>query len=975
MTGEDHYRTEDAEHVRLQKALRESVILRELADILNSSLDLAQILQKLVKRTTELCEVMRCAVWLLEENWTRSRFRPVTYYISKPQIAQDTQKTTWATWYRSHMPSNAPLIQRLLAEEGMLLVEDLRSEATLEVFAERFQVRSVLLIALVREGRPVGMLSLDNPGEMHLFSQDQQQLAKAIAQQATIAIDNARLYQQAQAQQRRAENLIARAQAIYHVAMMVNSGEELPAILKLATGYLVRSLQAKDGLALLLETDKNTLRPTDSAHPDFPLTSLLLENLPNVRSAVQATKPVLITAALAGEQELSWFRLLNLKSLLIVPLMAGEAPRQGTNWEVPDWPKDAPLDASEEELLSGTHCVGLIAIHYTKYKKPTPGEYAFMQDIAAQCALAIEKARLLAETSRAAELANERANTLDAVFQAMAEGISLIRPDGQIVIRNSSAARFFGIPVYSTLWLQDFLQDNPTFTPGGEPYTYESFPLTKALAGTAEVRGERILATRVDGAKRVIEMTATPLKNSDQRLTGLVTAFRDITEQVQAEQSIRLALETFLYIAETVSHSTDIHEILHTTLAKTLTTLHARRGTVHLLPTGQQVFRLSLSLGFVPEEEACWLKEQEMWLSEMDGQAFGFYEQIMSGKATLISSSHCLVQPNPFEHTMVLAAPIKHDQQILGLILLDRSHSMTSPNQPQPGFTKWDIAIVEGIAQLTGLVMEQARWQQEAIQAKASEEAMREADAMKNEFLAMTAHEFRNPLTVILARSQGALRVLRRAGNAESPGLSPNGIEEHLEIIAAQTRQLNNIVATFLDAARINQGQVPLKNEIVDLGKIVQQVIDDQAHLVENHELYCILPEEHAPYLVQGDQARLSQIIANLVENAIKYSPLGGPVTVTLSRNRSEQANEIIKICVADKGIGIPLDAQSRLFERFYRAPNATKGQTRGVGLGLYIVAHLVHIHGGTIHVESDGVLGKGSCFVITLPALENKPD
>src|SRR5262249_13813969 len=155
-----------------------------------------------------------------------------------------------------------------------------------------------------------------------------------------------------------------------------------------------------------------------------------------------------------------------------------------------------------------------------------------------------------------------------------------------------------------------------------------------------------------------------------------------------------------------------------------------------------------LSLGFSPEDEECWLKEQESWLSQENGQAYGFYEQIMSGKATLISAAHCPVQPNPFEHTMVLAAPIKHNRQILGLILLDRSRPLTALDQPQIGasFTNWDIAIVEGIAQLTGMVMEQARWQQEAIQARASEEAMREADAMKNEFLAMTAHEFRNPL-------------------------------------------------------------------------------------------------------------------------------------------------------------------------------------------------------------------------------------
>ena len=119
----------------------------------------------------------------------------------------------------------------------MLLVDDLRAEPTVQTFAETFQVCSVLLIALLRDGHPVGLMSLDNPGQSYPFSQEQQQLARAIGQQATIAIHNARLYQQAQDQRLRADHLIERARAIYQVAMRVNSGEELPVVLKLATEH------------------------------------------------------------------------------------------------------------------------------------------------------------------------------------------------------------------------------------------------------------------------------------------------------------------------------------------------------------------------------------------------------------------------------------------------------------------------------------------------------------------------------------------------------------------------------------------------------------------------------------------------------------------------------------------------------------------------------------------------------------------
>src|SRR5207302_10438259 len=125
-------------------------------------------------------------------------------------------------------------ILRLLTEGWMLLIDDLRTEPAVQIFAEKFLVSSILLIALIRDGHPVGLMSLDNPGQMRPFSQEQQQMARAISQQATIAIYNARLYQQAQAQQLRAEHLIERARATYQVAMRVNSGEELPVVLKLA---------------------------------------------------------------------------------------------------------------------------------------------------------------------------------------------------------------------------------------------------------------------------------------------------------------------------------------------------------------------------------------------------------------------------------------------------------------------------------------------------------------------------------------------------------------------------------------------------------------------------------------------------------------------------------------------------------------------------------------------------------------------
>ncbi len=245
---------------------------------------------------------------------------------------------------------------------------------------------------------------------------------------------------------------------------------------------------------------------------------------------------------------------------------------------------------------------------------------------------------------------------------------------------------------------------------------------------------------------------------------------------------------------------------------------------------------------------------------------------------------------------------------------------------------------------------------------------MREANALKDEFLAITAHEFRTPLTVILAHSQMALRVLRKPVDQDTS----QRLNDSLSTIEEQAHQLTNIVNTFLEVAQINRGQLVLKLAPVDLTDIIKQVVTNQSATSPEHTITFEIAPEARPYMVMGDSARLSQVLGNLIQNAIKYSPFGGPITISL-RQHGGEPGRTIEVQVADKGIGIPKEAQARLFERFYRAPNIDGSKTKGVGLGLYIVSALLKMHGGSIRAESSGIYGEGSRFIITLPALESE--
>lgn len=210
----------------------------------------------------------------------------------------------------------------------------------------------------------------------------------------------------------------------------------------------------------------------------------------------------------------------------------------------------------------------------------------------------------------------------------------------------------------------------------------------------------------------------------------------------------------------------------------------------------------------------------------------------------------------------------------------------------------------------------------------------------------------------------------------KAPSLSSDlkaKLDESLSSIEEQTHHLTNIVNTFLEVTRLNRGQIIIAQEEVQLEEVLKEIIIHHKPTLTNHTLHAYIEPSSHPYLLRGDRARLLQIFANLVQNAIKYSPFGGPITITMAQYKHNEGKNMISVCVEDKGIGVPKDAQPHLFERFYRAPNIGGSQVRGVGLGLYLVAEFLSLHGGSIQIESDGIVGKGSRFIFTLPLLEKE--
>jgi two-component system phosphate regulon sensor histidine kinase PhoR len=232
-----------------------------------------------------------------------------------------------------------------------------------------------------------------------------------------------------------------------------------------------------------------------------------------------------------------------------------------------------------------------------------------------------------------------------------------------------------------------------------------------------------------------------------------------------------------------------------------------------------------------------------------------------------------------------------------------------------------------------------------------------EAERMRSALLATVSHELRSPLTAI----SGYTDTLLRDGPWDE--LTQR---EFLEVIALSASRLSGLVDNLLDAATLDAGVLRLEREPVRVERIAERVLAQRRLLATNWTLH--LETRPGLPLADADPIRVEQILANLVDNAIKYSPKGGPIRVRVLPRDDGQ----VGVSVSDRGNGIPREAISHLFERFYRVEGAGAG-VKGAGLGLFICKSLVEAHGGQISVESTP--GAGSTFSFTLPALTEQAD
>lgn len=299
-----------------------------------------------------------------------------------------------------------------------------------------------------------------------------------------------------------------------------------------------------------------------------------------------------------------------------------------------------------------------------------------------------------------------------------------------------------------------------------------------------------------------------------------------------------------------------------------------------------------------------------------------------------------LSEMQQFGMTSFMAVPLTAHGRTLGALVFAATHGSRT-------FSADDVALAQELAWRAALAVEHAQLYRDA------QEALRTRD----QFLSIASHELKTPITALL----GFVQLLQRRIGADN---MDERTLRTFHTIHEQGRRLTQLIGALLDFSRLQLGQFVIERRPVDLSFLTNRIVSEIEAVLTKHTLEVQISQ--APLVVQGDELRLEQVLQNLLQNAFKYSPLGGLVELTLTGD-----DDHLQLVVRDHGIGIPADALPHLFRRFFRAHNANQHNIGGIGLGLFVIKEIVAQHGGTVVVDSTESVG--TTFTIRLPLFQKE--
>jgi PAS domain S-box-containing protein len=472
-------------------------------------------------------------------------------------------------------------------------------------------------------------------------------------------------------------------------------------------------------------------------------------------------------------------------------------------------------------------------------------------------------------------------------------------------------------------------------------------------------KGERIehydtFRVAKDGRHIPVSLTISPIRDSTGAIVGASKVARDISERMRAEEALRdserllaaeaLALAKLSYASTRLWRSHSLGHGLDEMLRTVIELMGADKGHVQLLNATGDVLSIVSHQGF-EQEFLDYFRRVSADNDSACGRALRLREQV------IIADVESDEGYAPFRelardagYRAVVATPLVGiDGTPLGMV---STHFRSVHRPTEQELRRLDLYCRQASDFIQRFKLEQTL--------RENEEALREADRRKDEFLALLAHELRNPLAPI----RYALATTKKAGRTADQQRRAE------EIIERQVAHMSRLLDDLLDISRITRGTLELKKSRTELTVVIGTAIEAARPILDSkhHTLSLDLPKEAVR--LEADPVRLAQVFSNLLINAAKYTDQGGEI-----RLRAVQERNRIVVTVRDNGIGIAAEMMPRLFTLFSQAHTALDRSEGGLGVGLALVRGLVALHGGKVEARSDGP-GRGSEFIVQLPLI-----
>jgi signal transduction histidine kinase/putative methionine-R-sulfoxide reductase with GAF domain len=824
--------------------------------------------------------------------------------------------------------------------------------------------RTGLGVPLIRDGTPIGVFFLTRP-LVDPFTQQQIELVQTFADQAVIAIENARLFEEVQARTKELTESLEQQTATSDVLRVISSSQgELKPVFDAMLGNATRICEATFGTMLLYEGDSFRRVAIHNAPPTF---AKFFETEPLIRisgndtlTQLVETKRAIQVADLAAdhpEQPLAKFA--GARTLLSVPML------------------------KENEII------GAIGIYRQQVRPFTQKQIELVENFAKQAVIAIENTRLLNElresleqqtaTSEVLSVISSSPSELQPVFDKMLENATRVcaAEYGTLVLCENNGGLRHGALYNLPAAFKDMVRRDPVFYPfAGGPV--DRMLRTKQLVHIADMREEPVYRAGAPPIRAMVDLggarsfLGVPMLKEGEPVGAIgiyrqeVRPFSDkqinllnnfASQAVIAIENVRLLnklrerttelacsveeLRALGDVSQAVNSTLDLATVLSTIVSRAVQLSGAEAGTIYEFDDQRRELQLRSSHG-MSDELIQALRDQHLGIGEPTiDRAVACREPIQIEDLVTSPSTPARDIVARAGYRALLVVPLLGRDHVLGTLVVRRKEP--------GGFLQNTIELLKTFAAQSVLAIQNAHLFAEIDEKSRQLEI---ASQHKSQFLANMSHELRTPLNAILGYTELILDNIY--------GETPGKMRDVLERLQANGKHLLGLINDVLDLSKIEAGQLTLDLGDYSLQDVVHTVVVAVESLANGKKLSLTTVVDLNLPVGHGDERRLAQVLLNLVGNAIKFTDKGEVAINATAENGS------FTVAVRDTGPGISPSDQGKIFEEFQQADNAATKRKGGTGLGLSIAKRIIKMHGGRLWVESD--VGKGSTFAFTIP-------